>query len=52
MMNSSGALTGPVTVACQANYTNVAAADIPVRLTSQINGLVTASRWEFGDAPS
>lgn len=44
----SGGLTGLVSVALQASSTNVATG-FPIHFNSQINGLVTASRWEFGD---
>lgn len=44
----SGGLTGLISVALQASSTNVATG-FPIHFTSQINGLVTSSRWEFGD---
>lgn len=44
----SGGHTGLISVAMQASSTNVATS-FPIQFTSQINGLVTSSRWEFGD---
>lgn len=43
-----GAVTGPLTVAIQANYTNITAG-IEVDFRAQIGGRVSASRWEYGD---
>jgi hypothetical protein len=43
-----GSLTGPLTVALQASYTNVATGFL-VDFTAQINGRTSASRWDFGD---
>ncbi|HEX5223237.1 MAG TPA: choice-of-anchor Q domain-containing protein [Verrucomicrobiae bacterium] len=44
----SGSITGAVTVAILASYTNVATG-FPVDFQELISGKVTASRWEFGD---
>jgi hypothetical protein len=43
-----GALTGPLSVAIQASYTNVTEG-FEVSFTAQIGGRVGASQWEFGD---
>ncbi|HXJ60036.1 MAG TPA: choice-of-anchor Q domain-containing protein [Verrucomicrobiae bacterium] len=40
--------TGSLTMSIHANYTNVTRA-FPVELAAQIDGQLTASRWEFGD---
>ena len=44
----AGAVTGPLTVAISANYTNVAIG-FPVGLTAFIEGRTDLSVWEFGD---
>jgi len=44
----AGSLTGPLTVSIRAAYTNVAAG-YAVVFTGEIEGRVSASRWEFGD---
>jgi PKD repeat protein len=46
-----GAVTGALTVAVVANYTNVAVG-FPVTLTGIIQGRVSASTWDFGDGTS
>ncbi len=43
-----GAITGPLSLAIQATYTNVAAG-FTVDFTAAIDGHCSASRWEFGD---
>jgi hypothetical protein len=43
-----GAVTGPLSVAIQATYTNVAT-EFEVQFTAQIGGRVSASRWDYGD---
>jgi hypothetical protein len=43
-----GAVTGPLSMAIIASYTNVATG-IEVNFTAQISGRLSASRWEFGD---
>lgn len=43
-----GAVTGPLSVAIQATYTNVAT-QFEVKFTAQIEGRLNASRWDFGD---
>jgi hypothetical protein len=44
----AGSLTGPLSVAIGASWTNVAAG-FAVDLTARISGLVAASTWNFGD---
>jgi hypothetical protein len=44
----AGAVTGPLTVAISAAYTNVAR-DFPVGLTAFIEGRTDLSVWDFGD---
>jgi len=44
----SGSVTGAVTVALLASYTNVATG-FSVDFQALISGRVSASRWEFGD---
>jgi len=43
-----GAVTGPLAVALQASYTNVATG-FEVSFTANITGRCSASRWDFGD---
>jgi hypothetical protein len=47
----AGALTGPLSVAIAATFTNVAAG-FPVQLTGLIQGLASANSWDFGDGTS
>ncbi len=44
----SGSITGALTVACMASFTNVAIG-FSVNFEASIQGRVSASRWEFGD---
>ena len=44
----AGAVTGPLSVAISAAYTNVAVG-FPVGLTAMVEGRTTMSIWEFGD---
>lgn len=44
----TGAITGAVAVAIDASYTNIAPG-FSVDFRAQIDGRLTASRWEFGD---
>jgi hypothetical protein len=44
----AGPVTGPLSVAIQANFTNVAAG-FEVTLTSSITGRASSNRWDFGD---
>lgn len=44
----SGFLTGPLSAAISADYTNVAIG-FGVSFEAQISGLASASRWDFGD---
>ena len=44
----AGAVTGPITVGVEVNYT-IAAVGYPVSLTALIDGRPTASVWDFGD---
>ncbi len=44
----AGAVTGPLTVAVQANYTNVGPA-FSVTFTGQITGRARVNVWDFGD---
>jgi PKD repeat protein len=44
----SGSITGALSAAIQASYTNVAT-EFLVNFTAQIGGHATSNRWEFGD---
>jgi PKD repeat protein len=45
---TTGALTGAVSIAIQATYSNVVPG-FAVQFTGHLDGRVSASRWEFGD---
>ncbi len=47
----AGAVTGPLSAAVTANYTN-AAAGYPIQLTAWTEGRTAASTWDFGDGAS